>query len=237
VTAQLTVVRVGPALVGAIPFEATTVAGGMIRRGLDSAGPRDPARRVYLITLANGYNQYVASPAEYDAQHYEGGSTLYGPRTAERLAGLMAGLAAALPQGAGPSPPAEVPRAYGRPGADRDILPRATAGPAPQEITRRASVEWEGDVLVIRWNDIHPGRLVPADGPVLRIDRQTGAAWLPLVWDDDRSVEVRAIGPAGAAGYRWEARWKPDPAPRDAARVVLLPREGLAEVEANLPLR
>jgi len=238
-TAQLIVVRVGLAVLGALPFEATTVAGGMIRRAMDSAvAPRDStARRVFLIGLANGYNQYVTSPAEYEAQHYEGGSTLYGPRTAERLAALMAGLAAALPSGRAPSPPADVPQAYGRPGADRDIMPRATAGPAPRDITRRVSTGWEGDVLVIRWNDVHPGRLVPADGPVLRIDQQTGTGWAPLVWDDDRSVEVRAVGPAGAQGYRWEARWSPDPAPSGAMRVVLMARAGLAELVASVPPR
>jgi len=114
-------------------------------------------------------------------------------------------------------------------------MPRETAGPAPRDITRRVSAAWDGDVLVIRWNDVHPGRLVPADGPVLRIEQQTGTGWAPLAWDDHRFIEVRAVGPARAQGYRWEARWSPDPAPVDAMRVVLLARAGLSEVAASIP--
>jgi hypothetical protein len=58
-----------------------------------------------------------------------------------------------------------------------------------------------------------------------------------MVWDDDRHVEVRALGPAGTLGYRWEARWSPDPVPGGALRVVMLARLGLTEVAAGVARR
>jgi hypothetical protein len=227
---QLTVVRVGDVTLGAIPFEATTVAGGRIRESI-----REGEGRSVLVGLANGYNQYVATREEYAEQAYEGGSTLYGPGTAERLVELMGELAAALPENGSPSPAPEVPPVEGRPGPAKRIMPRSDAGPPPDRIARRVTATVEDGVLVVRWIDVHPGRLVPADGPVLRIDARVGEGWVPLVWDDDSRVEVRALAKNGRAGYRWEARWNPDELPGGPVRVVLLARPGLPEVAVEVP--
>ncbi len=83
-TVQLTVARVGPVVVGVVPFEATAVTGGKLREAIKAGVgiQAPPPDTVVLIGLANGYNSYVASEAEYGLQHYEGGSTLYGPKAA-----------------------------------------------------------------------------------------------------------------------------------------------------------
>ena len=46
-----------------------------------------------VVGLANGYIMYVTTPEEYEFQHYEGASTLYGPATAPWLAQTFAMLA------------------------------------------------------------------------------------------------------------------------------------------------
>ena len=49
-----------------------------------------------MSSVANEYSGYVATPEEYALQYYEGGHTLYGPKTLPFLAGHAARLAAEL---------------------------------------------------------------------------------------------------------------------------------------------
>ena len=126
------------------------------------------------------------------------------------------------------SPPGGVARltAFRGPGLESFPAPR---GPGASAIARRfREYRWRGDTLVVRWNDLYPGRLIPADAPVLAIQRQEGGGWLPVTWDDDQEVEVRALRGLGRRGFAWEARWRPCRRPSGATyRVLLLERPGL----------
>src|SRR5206468_2868321 len=62
-------------------------------------------KRVVLAGLANEYIQYFTTPQEYDAQHYEGGSTLYGRLESLVLQFGLSGLAKDLVGGT-PAPAA-----------------------------------------------------------------------------------------------------------------------------------
>lgn len=227
--AQLSVIRLGDLFVGVVPAEVTTRAGELMQRAItDSAGHGTAA----LMGLANGYLQYVTTDAEYGAQAYEGGSTLYGPNTARVLADELGRLAGSLAR-SGASPVNPVDSLIEYPGKSTTILPRRTAGPPPERITRvMLDQACRGDTLVARWRDVHPGRLVPADGPVLSIDRLAGERWEEAVRDDDRELEIRALRSLGGRGYVWEARWHHTPR-AGVFRVVLIARPGLAEVTGD----
>lgn len=208
--AQLAVIRVGGGLIGAVPAEVTVTAGARMRSAMAraAAGHGMGGDSVVLITLANGYLQYVTTPEEYTAQHYEGASTIYGPGTASVFQSILGDLVAELREpGGAASTPGDTIIAY--PGAPRAIFPARTTGPGPNTTQRRfEKVECIGDTVMVRWIDAHPGRQVPADGPVLRIERRIGIAeWQTVAWDDDPRVEVRAISPRGRDGYEWEALW------------------------------
>jgi neutral ceramidase len=87
--------RVGRLLVAAVPAEVTTMAGRRLREVVlvaaeaaeaaesAAAGPSDLEEgwEVIITGVANGYAGYVTTGEEYDAQRYEGASTLYGPHT------------------------------------------------------------------------------------------------------------------------------------------------------------
>lgn len=232
--AQLSVVRLGDLLLGVVPAEVTTRAGALLEHAMaDSAGAAGLApRAVVIVGLANGYMQYVTTEAEYSEQAYEGASTLYGPNTAAVLAEELGRLAGALARsGASPANPVDSLTAY--PGASVTILPRRTAGPGPDRVERVVVGQaCAGDTLVVRWRDLYPGRLVPADGPVLRIERLSGERWEVAAWDGDRELEIRAARARGARGYEWEARWH-HAARAGSLRVVLVARPGLAEVTGD----
>ena len=72
--------RLGAFTLAAIPVEATTAAGWAIRQESHAS---------VILGLANEYIGYTTSAAEYEAQQYEGASTLLGPGQAAGLARLV----------------------------------------------------------------------------------------------------------------------------------------------------
>ncbi len=184
-----------------------------------------------MIGLANGYIQYVATEAEYAVQHYEGASTIYGPGTLRALTRQAAALAALVAGPARASPDAEAPALTVYPGRPHRRFPRA---PAPRDPIERRLLAFEcfRDSVAVEWRDAALGALLPSDQPLLRFDSIEGDTSRPVVWDDDRDVEARYLGPSSRAAGRWRVRWTP-PAP-GRYRLVLLPRPGLPELRSEV---
>ncbi len=217
--AQLMVVRIGELVLGVLPAEPTTEAGAQIRRAMERAAG-SAARHVALVGLANGFIQYLATDQEYSAQTYEGGSTLYGPHSAAMFASALGGLTAQLKASGWSSPPARVDSVMMYPGSSAEIFPRPPKRrPRPSSLGKPKAA-CLGDTLVVTWRDARPGAFQVADGPLLEIQDST-PGWTRVAWDDDRYVEVRALGRRGAAAD-WEMRWAVPKA--GTFRVVLLPR-------------
>ncbi|MCP4146762.1 MAG: hypothetical protein GY757_03335 [bacterium] len=80
-TAAFQVINLGDVLtLAAFPVEITTESGFRIGKAINSV-LKTP--RLALIAMANGYMSYLTTRQEYAKQHYEGGSTLYGPNQEE----------------------------------------------------------------------------------------------------------------------------------------------------------
>jgi neutral ceramidase len=216
---QLSVVRLGDMLLGAIPAEPTTEVGFRLKEAmLESAAEAGlEAASAAIIGLANGYLQYVATPEEYVVQHYEGGSTLYGPGTASALEGELRRLVGELAAGGG----AVVNPVVVRPGKPRALLPAPSADHGLHR-PRLDRASCSADTAIARWLDVSPGDLVPADGPVLTLTRHQAGAPDLAVWDDDRYVEVRELGSRGRRGHLWEVRWTPPGSVAGRYRFTLL---------------
>ena len=231
--AHLTVMRIGGMVLGTVPAEVTTTAGSRMRDAMARGARRTGAHAdsVVLMGLTNGYMHYVTTPEEYQLQHYEGASTIHGPSSSVALAHGLERLAGSLPAPGRPSPSAVVPSLTAYPGVRKRILPSRDTGPAL--VRRTMTAAWKNDTLVVRWLDASPGRLVPADGPVLAIQVRTAPGWRTVAWDDDRDVEVRAVKSAGRRGFHWEATWSGRRDRTAEYRVVLLSRGPLEEVSAS----
>lgn len=74
-----------------LPGELTTVMGRRVREAALQALEVAPLD-VVSIGLANEYLSYFATPEEYDLQHYEGASTVFGPYAGPTLAASLARL-------------------------------------------------------------------------------------------------------------------------------------------------
>lgn len=91
--------RLGSLTIATTPGEFTVVMGERLRHavamGIQTTPPNPSSNDVLIAGLCNEYLSYFTTPAEYDAQHYEGASTLYGPWSATLIAMATSKLAAA----------------------------------------------------------------------------------------------------------------------------------------------
>jgi len=85
---QLQTITIGNFMMLAMPFEVSVEAGKRITdevsRVLEASNVTD--KEVFVTSLANGYTGYAVTSEEYSRQYYEGGHTIYGPKTTPFLA-------------------------------------------------------------------------------------------------------------------------------------------------------
>lgn len=75
-------IRLGQVSLVGVAAELTSTAGRRLKAEVSGALGL-PGARCAIFGYANSYSGYVTTAEEYDAQHYEGASTLYGPFTLE----------------------------------------------------------------------------------------------------------------------------------------------------------
>src|SRR6266576_294519 len=99
--AQVTVLRLGNRVLGAVPGEVTTTAGRRMREQMLVSARKAglPVNEALILGHANGYLEYITTAEEYTAQYYEGGSTIYGPGEAAMFGRTLARLAASVSNG------------------------------------------------------------------------------------------------------------------------------------------
>lgn len=220
---QLAVVRIGDMLIGTGPGEVTTMAGLRMMAAMAEERPPDvPRHHMAILGLANGDLRYITTREEYWAQLYEGGSNIYGPGTAEMIAGRLGRLTASLPSAGSPQPIVRVDSISAKPGKSFSNWP--ATGPRPDSLRFELSPTCKGDTVITRWYDAPPGSMVPADGLIVAFQRVGNGT---SVVDDDIDVEVRAIDNR-RQGFLWEARYTPPGGvrPGDRFSVTLLRWEG-----------
>lgn len=200
----------------ALPFELTTQNAVRLRRYvvqvLAAEGESVTAKQILVVSAANDYCLYCATADEYDAQHYEGGFTLYGPRTAQFLAEQSAHVAAALVR----DDPRPALQGYsfrpGRVSAPSRAVPEEPTGPiqpiarcldAPQPIGGRVAMSWLG--LPRDRIQIDQGWLVRVE-----VERDDGS-WEKLVTKD---------GPENDLGFHFEVCLLCDAHPRSRWQVT-----------------
>ncbi|WP_369381338.1 neutral/alkaline non-lysosomal ceramidase N-terminal domain-containing protein [Streptomyces sp. cg36] len=202
--APLQLLRIGPLYLIGVPGEVTIVAGLRLRRTAAEILGTDLAH-VLVAGYSNGYIHYVTTPEEYDAQEYEGGSTLFGRWELPALCQTVAELATALRDGTPvrrglPEPPVPVRprRRQRRPDAPHpgrafgDLLSFALIG-------RRATASFVA---------AHPGNDLRRGGSYLSVERWTGEGWSRIADDGDWSTRLRWSRSGGAtsvATVTWHA--------------------------------
>jgi hypothetical protein len=88
-------IRIGQVAIAAVPAEFTATAGRRLKTDVRGALGPDVSHAA-IFGFANAYSGYVATAEEYDHQHYEGASTLFGPHTLAAYRQIFADLAAGI---------------------------------------------------------------------------------------------------------------------------------------------
>jgi hypothetical protein len=221
----LMVVRVGNRIIASLPGEATKEVGARVRRAvLDQTGGAG-VEKVVISGLANEFISYITTPEEYDRQHYEGGSTLFGPYEANFLRDRLVELTRALVSG-GPAPePFELDVVNGVDPAG----PPYPAGAAEGEIVTEpdAEVPRLGHAR-LAWNGGPLGHDRPLGAAFLVAERRVRSGWREV----DSDLGLAMLWRVDDQG-RYESYWEvPRDAPTgtyrlrvDAARYRLVSRE------------
>jgi neutral ceramidase len=179
----LTAALVGDRVILAVPGEMTVELGRRAR--LAAAGMAGVRRvKVVIAGYANEYVSYLTTPQEYEAQHYEGGTTVYGPASGSFIASALGDLAGDLAHGRrAPEPTPFDPTRGLRP--DGPGYPRgASAGrivrqPRAARRLERPSVSWRGAA---------DGLDRPLDRAFVSVQRRTAGGWRTA--DDDRGLRI-----------------------------------------------
>ena len=162
--------RIGRLYLLGIPGEVTIVAGLRLRRtvaGIVGADLDD----VLVASYSNGYFHYVTTPEEYDAQEYEGGSTLFGRWQLPALCQTAAVLATALRDGRPVRRGTPEPLPAARPGRRAPAREEPHPGRAYGDVLSFAHI---GNRVTATFVAAHPGNDLRRGGTYLTVERLDG---------------------------------------------------------------
>jgi neutral ceramidase len=219
--------RIGESVLLGLPFEITVESGRRIAAAVTDAVRDRGVDRVIVSSVANEYWGYVATAEEYDRQFYEGGHTLYGPRTQEFLAAHAARLVGATVD-AGRFADVTAERSWDL--AVKRYLPTPPSGAGPArrflgsarftDPTASDDGWWEQT-----WLDLDPAGLDWHE-PLVRVEMSDddGVTWEPaavggrMVDDQGSSLQLSALGESKHGdGHELRVRWH-DPVHRTGRR-------------------
>jgi neutral ceramidase len=222
----LTAARIGDRVIVTAPGEVTAELGRRTRAAVLGATRDRGIRRVVLSGYANEYASYFTTPEEYGAQHYEGGTTVYGPASGPFLTSSLVDLARRLVRGR----PAPAPHPFD---PIRGLEP--TARPYPSGAARARAVAQPGTGhAVFEWRGGASGTDRPLDLPFVRIQLRSSGRWRTVATDlglrirwrvaDDRP-KLNGI-PRFRPGERgtYQAVWGPVRAPAGPYRFLITAR-------------
>ncbi len=198
----LQIVKIGPLHLVAGPGEFTITSGLRIRRTVaQQLGV--PLDHVLLQGYANAYSQYTTTPEEYDAQQYEGGSTLYGRYTLPAYQQEYAKVAASLRQGTpldkGTAPPDESGRQFTfQTGVVYDNPPAGSSFGAV--LTPPAASYARGKTATVEFVTGHPKNNLHRNGTFLEVQRLVNGSWVRVLDDGDWRTKYRWTRLDGLAG-------------------------------------
>ena len=184
--------RIGQLYLIGIPGEVTIVAGLRLRRTVASIVGAD-LEDVLVAGYSNAYIHYVTTPEEYDAQRYEGGSTMFGRWELGLFQQTVAHLAQAMLDGrhvpAGEPPPSLSPP---RPARARRVTDGAPAGRRLGDVLVEPRPSYRsGDQVRAVFAGAHPNNRLRRGGSYLAIERRSGDRWERVADDGDWCTKLR----------------------------------------------
>ena len=180
-------VRIGPLYLIGIPGEVTIVAGLRLRRTVAAVVGAE-LQNVLVSGYSNGYIHYVTTPEEYEAQQYEGGSTLFGRWELPALQQTVAALATAMSSGTPTTVGAPTTDLSGRHRTrpDRSVPDAAPAGSALGDVVVAPRTTYRaGQRVGAVFVGAHPNNRLRRGDSYLRVQSRDGTSWQTVQDDGD----------------------------------------------------
>jgi hypothetical protein len=197
----VTAMRLGDRLLVTIPGEMTVAMAQRVRTAVLQAAAPLPVSRVVIDGLTNEYMQYFTTPQEYEAQHYEGGSTIWGEYQSYAILDGLVRVTTALAAGsAAPAPFNDDARngvtvgAGSAPFSTGNDSASITTQPQTTQRLARAALAWQGAT---------GGADMPLGTPFVTVRRVDGAS--PVNVADDLGLQiVWRVDDSGRYTAQWE---------------------------------
>lgn len=192
---ELQIIRIGQLAIIGQPSEITTMAGrrlrDIVKTSLDSDGTNNT---VVIAGLSNEYTDYVTTPEEYDMQHYEGASMLYGKWTLDAYKMQFDTLAKALVNNTSVAPGA-TPRDL----SDDQItlvagvvLDNVPLGKNFGDVVQNVNVSYnKGDTATAVFWGGHPKNDLKTQSSYLEIQKKSATTWNTVYYDWDWCTTFR----------------------------------------------
>jgi neutral ceramidase len=203
----ITVMQLGDRLIATIPGEMTVAMAQRVRTAVLKAATGLPVKRVVIDGLTNEYMQYFTTPEEYEAQHYEGGSTIWGEYQSYAILDGLVGLAGDLAAGrAAPAPVSDDARNGVAVGGG--AAPFST-GTDTGSITDQPQTAQRLDHAILSWQGAAGGADMRVGAAFVTVRRLgDGGSWSTVT--DDLGLQI--VWRVDANG-KYTAQWE---VPRDA---------------------
>ncbi len=206
-------VRIGELTIIAVPSEITTMSGRRLMEKVKSTLDKSsPNNKVVIAGLCNAYAEYIATPEEYDLQHYEGASTHFGKWTLNAYIQEFDKLAQAMSTGAdvvsGPMPrDLKNEQMCYQTGVVLDNVPLGKKfGEIDQDVNDSYNL---GDTVTVSFWAGHPKNNLKTQGTYLEVQRKDGDKWVTVAKDLDFETKfnwkrVDSVGGTSLAIINWD---------------------------------
>lgn len=209
-TLPMQIIRIGNLALIAAPAEVTTMAGRRLRETVLTALNGSGINCAVISTHANTYTSYVTTREEYATQHYEGGSTQFGPYTLAAFQQIFNNLATAMKNGADVAPGTTPPDLGNvqntlQTGVVFDDKPLFKSfGDVYSDAS--SSYTRGGTVSVTFWGG-HPKNNLRIQDTFLNVERKNGSSWVTVAndWDPETRYMWKRDG---VVNSKVTIRWK-----------------------------
>jgi neutral ceramidase len=187
----LQIFRIGQLFIIGVPGEFTTMSGRRLRSTVlealqDNGMGSDTI--VVIAGLTNEYSHYITTWEEYQAQRYEGASTLFGPNTLAAYQQEYAKLAMALATGSA-VPPGPTPADLS--GSTYSFLPGVVVDEHPDgspfgSVKTNVKTGYaRGDSVVVEFWGANPRNNLMTQSTYLTVERNVNSQWQVVAVDGD----------------------------------------------------
>jgi len=192
----LQIFQIGNLYIIGVPGEFTTMAGRRLRKSVYDALMTKNAvtdETVILIAgLTNSYSHYITTFEEYQAQRYEGGSTLFGPHTLAFYQQEFSRLAKALSTNNSTDIISDLEEDFTdmtlhvRPGVLVDSVPHFKKFGDVRIQPKTTYIP--GDKVIVQFWGAHPNNNPGSEETYLTVERKEGSNWVVIA--DDSAWET-----------------------------------------------